>query len=269
METAITTPIQIQPTKGPGDEPDPPQNVVDIEMEQLRLARIDEDFTRTELKSVEELRDAFLQNTAEGRHIVQKMNDLIEAKELAKTVTKTRYEAVRDTILIKAKVAISKGQAPWGRGIHINAHVQQGSELNVIDMPKAVAWLELVGMAEIVSIPLRGNTGFFKNAKPPVGTLELVTIPTVKIDKEIKVGSLASLEKVSIPTAGGGMNPYSILPTDGDIAALSTAGDDLIKAAEKLVVPPSRAEIKEADQKKDVDTSDIREALGGGKDRRV
>ena len=117
---------------------------VDVEMEQLRLARVDETFTRSELEKVQEERDAFLQHTAKGRHIQQKLDDLSTAKDLAKTVTKTRYDQIRDTLLSHAKAILSKGGSPWGRGFHPNAQVQKGVELNILDMEGAAGRLNMV-----------------------------------------------------------------------------------------------------------------------------
>jgi len=266
---------------------------VDVEMEQLRLARVDEDFARLELEKVCKERDDFLQQTTQGRHIMQKLDNLTVAKDLAKTVTKTRYEQIRDTLLSHAKSILSKGGLPWGRGFHANAQVQKGVELSILDIVKAVTWLQLVGMEEVVNISLRKNTGFFRNAKPPAGSLELLEIPTIKIDKVITpptaellmAAVLTDEEKDSVhqkmkegywpETMTGSGESFSpddskddVPPTpdgqvtkvDIDLAQLET---DMAKDL-SLLASATRSETEEEEE-----SAAVRKALGGGDTRRV
>ncbi|MCK5019607.1 MAG: hypothetical protein KAS32_21290 [Candidatus Peribacteraceae bacterium] len=190
----------------------------EIEVEQLRLARVDEGFTRGELDKVQEERDTLLQRTAEGRHIQQKLDDLATAKDLAKATTKMRYDAVRDSALAKANALLSKGMPPWGRDLHSNVQVQKSIELHVINMGKTVEWLDLVGMGDIVSIPLHRNTGFFRNAKPPAGTFELHDAPTIKVDKDITPRNI-----LQIPVESAAVLPPDAKPD----SAVKDAADKL------------------------------------------
>ena len=155
-------------------------------METLRKAREMEFLIRANLESALEERDDLVRSLGPtGLKLMERIDSLTIDKNAAKGITNDAYDIVRDTALITARDRLAKGVPLWGRGLHPNLQVQKGVELDIINLGSTVMWLQLVGMENVVSISMRGNTAFFRNAVPPQGTFSLVTIPLIRIDKEI------------------------------------------------------------------------------------